>query len=198
MADANPISALAGHRRAGDHGVAREGGPGVVLGERRPLALCQVNGAPDEKTLASKLSALGLEGRPAPRRAWSGKDHLLLWNGPGMWLAVSWKTPAREWLAGLREALSGTDATVTDLCSARTVVNVAGECAAELLLKGCPLDVESLVEGDSATSLHGMLTVHVHARGEAGFDLYVYRSFGRALWEQLEEGALEFGLRVAP
>ena len=76
------------------------------------------------------------------------------------------------------------------------MVNVSGPGAAELLLKGCPLDVEALVEDDSATSLHGALTVHLHCRGAAGFDLYVYRSFGRALWEQLEEGALEFGLRV--
>ena len=196
MSEANRRSALAGLVNPGHHGVAGDHGPGVVLRELHPTAICQINGAPDEAELTGALAGLALEGEPTPRRAWPGKHACLLWNGPGGWLAVSSAAPPREWLSTLREALSGTDATVTDLSHARTVINVSGESAAELLLKGCPLDIEALRADDSATSLHGALTVHVHCRGKAGFDLYVYRSFGRALWEQLEEGALEFGLEV--
>ena len=196
MAETNRITALDGVLEEGEHGALRDGVAGVVLTELRPSAICQLNGVPDETVLAQALKGLRLRGKPAPRRAWCGKRHRLLWNGPGQWLAVSETSAPRDWLDTLRDKLSPGDATVTDLSHARTVVNVSGPCAAELMLKGCPLDIEAMSEDDSATSLHGMLTVHVHARGAAGFDVYVYRSFGRALWQQLEEGALEFGLRV--
>ncbi len=196
MPDATRRSALAGLIHPGPQGAERDAGPGVVLRERHPTAICQVNGAPDEATLAARLAGLGIAGEPTPRRAWRGDAACLLWNAPGGWLAVSGSASPRDWLATLRAALADTDASVTDLSHGRTVVNVSGPCAAELMLKGCPLDIESMREDDSATSLHGALTVHIHCRGAAGFDLYVYRSFGRALWEQLEEGALEFGLLV--
>ena len=189
-------SALAGHVDAGVHGASPAEGHGVTLREVLPAALCQINGAPAEAELARELEAFGLRGEPAPRRAWTGEDLSLLWSGPGQWLAVSHAVERGDLLGSLREALAGSDATVTDLGHARTVVRIAGPRAADVLAGGCPLDLEAMAPGASATSVFGHLTVHLHRIDGTGFDLYVFRSFGLALWEHLLEGALEYGCRV--
>lgn len=199
MPDMAPrTSAIAGHVHAGEHGALGPGGPGVTLVEMRPCALCQINGAPPVEDIGRRLTPLGVAGTPEARRACEGEGVLLLWNGPGQWLAVSTRHAPRELLTALRDALAGSDATVTDLSHSRTIVRVSGPRAVDVLAKGCPLDLEAMRAGDSATSLLGHLTAHLHCLGDAGFDVYVYRSFGLALWEQLVEGALEYGLLVTP
>lgn len=200
MADPLPArrSALHGHLQEGVRGATREGGPGVVLREVRLRALCQINGAPDAAALASALADLLPEGRPTPRRAWTAPELSLLWNGPGQWLAVSARREPQALLEALRGALAERGATVTDLGHARTIVRLTGPCAADVLATDCPLDIESLDAGASTGTVFGHLSIHLHCRESAAFDVYVYRSFGLALWEQLEEAALEYGCRVEP
>ena len=55
-----------------------------------------------------------------------------------------------------------------------------------------------MVPGDCALSLVGTLNVLLHHVDErSGFDLYVPRSFGLALWDWLRTAAAEFGCRVS-
>ena len=50
--------------------------------------------------------------------------------------------------------------------------------------------------GDTGASLFGPLTVHVVCLAQQSFSLYVFRSFGRELYEMLWHEAQEFGLEV--
>lgn len=172
--------------------------PGAVLEEQRPAAIAQINGAPEERRLGTALSYLAPETTPEPRRACPGKGGTLLWNGPGQWLAVSPSTPAGNFLTDLRGALEGSGATVTDLSHARSVIRIAGPKARDVLLKGCPLDVERFEVNDCAASLLGHLNVQLHCVGDHTFDLYVFRSFGLAMWEWLIDAALEYGVEMRP
>lgn len=194
MADSLRQSALAGHIHAGPHGAA---GERLALREVRPSAIAQVNGAPDESALANLLEAQSFEPSPRANQAARGTDITLLWNGPGRWLAVSATLSPETLIATLEEALGDAGATVTDLSHARTVVQLDGEASRELLTKLCPLDIERLQPGASATSLLGQLTGHLHCVDEQVFELYVFRSFGLELWEMLLEEGLEFGVRVS-
>lgn len=170
--------------------------PGIVLEERRPSAVAQINGAPPREPMAKALSFLKLQTAPEPRQACLGHGVTLLWNGPGQWLAVASTAPAAEFIADLREALEAEGATVTDLSHARTVIRVAGPKVRGVLLKGCPLDIEDFNVDDCAASLLGHLNVQIHCVGERTFDVYVFRSFGLALWEWLTDAALEYGVET--
>ncbi len=198
MADVVERSVLSDHAKSSLRTAGTGGLPGAVLEEQRPAALAQINGAPDEQRLGAALSVLGLERAPEPRRACTGKGATLLWTGPGQWLAVASSTPAKEFAPSLRRALEESGATVTDLSHARTVIRIAGPKAREVLLKGCPLDLELFQVNDCATSLLGHVSVQLHCVGDQTFDVYVFRSFGLATWEWLIDAALEYGAEMRP
>ncbi len=196
MAEIVERTALSDHPKSRLRTAGTGGLPGAVLEEQRPAAIVQINGAPPEARLATALGYLGLSATPEPCRACPGKGGTLLWNGPGQWLAVSPSTPARDFLNDLRRALEPSGATVTDLSHARTVIRIAGPKARDVMLKGCPLDLERFQVNDCGSSLLGHLNVLIHCVGDQNFDLYVFRSFGLALWEWLIDAALEYGVEM--
>ena len=187
-------SALDGHVVPGRHGASEPAEPGVVLAERPPAALVQVNGVADPEALAGLLARLCAEGAARPRRGVSGEGGELLWTGAEQWWLVF---RGHAMSAGeVRELLDAPDATTLDLGHARTCIRVSGPMARELLAKGCPLDVDGLDAGDCASTRLGPYNVVLYCRPGGDFDLHVFRSFGLALWEWLLDEAAEFGCEV--
>ena len=185
-------SALEGHDRIGRFGARPEDGPGIVLAQCRPRALVQINGAPDAAVLAESLGGAGA----APNRSFRAGEVAYMWNGPGRWLAESDGHSPRELVERIEAALAAHGASATDLSHARTVLRVSGAAAADLLAKLCPIDVEAMRAGDSAMTLAGPFQVQVARSGDEEFRLYVFRSFGLAMWELLCDEAAEFGGEV--
>lgn len=196
MAEVVERTALSDHPKSRLRTAGTGGLPGAVLEEQRPAAIAQINGAPPESRLASALDYLALDSTIEPRRACSGKGGTLLWNGPGQWLAVSTTTPAAGFIMELRGALEPSGATVTDLSHARTIIRIAGPKARDVILKGCPMDIESFEVNDCASSLLGHFNVQIHCLGDQSFDIYAFRSFGLAVWEWLVDAALEYGVEM--
>lgn len=183
MADRERRSALERHYERGTFGATGAHGPALELRERRGLAMVQVNGAPEDS-------------EPAPLGSLIDADAALLWTGPGQWFAVSDSLGADELLAALAQRLSSTDATLSDLSHARTVVRVSGTAWRDLLAKGCPADIDAMVPGDCFATLLSHFTVVIHCLSDDSADVYVFRSFGASLWEWLRGGASEFGYTV--
>jgi heterotetrameric sarcosine oxidase gamma subunit len=183
VADSERRSALERHYERGTFGAGGADGPALVLRERRGLAMAQVNGAP-------------ADAGPATLGSLIDGDATLLWTGPGQWFAVSDALGAGELLAALAQRLSATDATITDLSHARTVVRVSGTAWRDLLAKGSPADIDAMGSGDCAATLLSHFTVIIHCLSDDSADVYVFRSFGASLWEWLCAGAAEFGYAV--
>lgn len=177
-------SALERHYQVGRFGATGSDTPALVLNERRGLAMAQVNGAPAEHG-------------PAPLGCVSENNMTLLWTGPGQWFAVSESLRANELPAALAERLSASDATITDLSHARSVLRVSGPAWRELLAKGCPADIDAMAPGTCIASLLSHFTVVIHCVSNETADIYVFRSFAASLWEWLRGGAEEFGYTVA-
>ena len=189
-------SALEGHYGAGRFGAGAGDAAGVMLAQCRPLALVQVNGVPEPGVLAKVLGARKSE--VAPNRAFEAGAVRYAWNGPGQWLAESDERHPRELIGHIESAIRAHGASTTDLSHARTVVRVSGPAAADLLAKLCPIDVEVMRTGDSAVTLAGPFNVQVVKTGDEEFRLYVFRSFGLAMWEMLQDEAAEFGGEIVP
>ena len=198
MSSANRQSTLEGHLDTGKFGAEGASSPRVALQELRPGAIAQINGAPEEGELDRLLKPWRLAEAIKPNRAACAESRDLLWNGPGKWMVVSQSDEPEALLSSLESILSGTNATVTDLSHARTVIRVTGEAAADVLCKGCPADIESMQSGDCIVALVGTLSAVIHCREPAtSFDAYVFRSFGQAFWEWITDGAAEYGYSVS-
>jgi sarcosine oxidase, subunit gamma len=194
---AERLSALAETYQRGDLGAARDGVPGIIIAERRPLAMVQVaalSGAA-AAVRAGIAAALGLTVAATPNHAARKDGVTILWVGPDRWLVVEPERPGRELGARLNEALTGTSATLTDLSHARTVFRIAGCSSRDLLAKGCGVDFHprAFPVGQCVQSLLGHVGALLHAVDEApSFDLYVARSYALTVWEWLTESATEY------
>jgi heterotetrameric sarcosine oxidase gamma subunit len=193
-------SALAAVIHAGDFGTVPASGPGILLAERRGLAMVQLAVAPAEyPSVAERVeTALGLVLPRAPNRAEVLRELAALWTGPGRVLLVA---PDEGGLEGaLQQALAGLEAAISGLSHARSVIRIGGTRVRDLLAKGCGLDFHASAFGSGAAvqSTYAHINVLLHALDDAPtVDLYVYRGFAVSLWQHLLEAALEYGCRVS-
>jgi sarcosine oxidase subunit gamma len=198
---AERLSALADTYQRGDLGATRGDGPGIIIAERRPLAMVQVaafSGAA-VAVRATIATALGLTVVATPNHAAQKDGVTILWVGPDRWLVVEPERPGRELGARLDEALTSTPATLTELSHGRTVFRIAGRSSRDLLAKGCGVDFHprAFPAGSCVQSLLGHVAALLHAVDDApSFDLYVARSYALTVWEWLTESATGFGCRI--
>lgn len=172
--------------------VNRKSIPSVLVLEIEFSLLYQVHGLTTE-SCGDRLNEFGVHLLPAYGRSASGDDFEILNNGPGMWMVQSRNRDRELTLVRLRELLADTDATVTDLSSARLTVQVAGVSSRTFLKKGCPVNIDSLESGDVISSVIGHLGATIHCLGD-DFVVYILQSFGTDFWEWCRLNAMEFNM----
>jgi sarcosine oxidase subunit gamma len=197
---AERLSAIAEAYRRGELG-ASQGGPGIIIAERRPLAMVQVTALSGAAATvcAGIAAALGVIPAATPNHAAQKDGVTVIWVGPDRWLVVEPERPGRELIARLSEALTSTPAVLVDLSHGRTVFRITGRSSRDLLAKGCGIDFHprAFPAGSCAQSLFGHVGTLLHAVDEApSFDLYLARSFALTVWEWITESAAEYGCRI--
>lgn len=68
-----------------------------------------------------------------------------LWLGPNEWLIVTPEDNCAELISNLKAKTTKVFSAITDVSGANTVLEVSGDKAQALLLKGCPLDLHHRV-----------------------------------------------------
>lgn len=114
----------------------------------------------------------------------------LLWLGPDEWLL---KAPAGEGetLEGaLRSALAGQHFSVVQVGSGNTTLSLQGPAAADLLSRGCPLDLHASVFPDGALAQSHISKANVVllcVKAGQSYEVTVRRSFAEYLFKWLCE-----------
>jgi sarcosine oxidase subunit gamma len=172
--------------------------PGVILAERRGLALVQVAGFAAGTVGAGLRDRLGIAVDARPNRASGSPDALALWQGPERWLIVTPATRMPSAANMLSQALKPDQAAITELDQARTALRLSGRKARDVLAKGCLLDLHpsAFPAGACAQTALFHANVLIHAVDAGTFDLYVARSYGQSFWETVADAAGEFGCYV--
>ena len=98
-----------------------------------------------------------------------------------------------EWL--LRGAVSGDSAgqavSITEITERQIGITLEGPRAAEILMSGCPLDLERMAIGRGTRTIFETVEIVVMKRGAEQFHIEVWRSFAPWLWAALEAVARE-------
>jgi sarcosine oxidase subunit gamma len=114
-----------------------------------------------------------------PNTVASKGDRRALWLGPDEWLVVGpdGEQPALE--RGLRDALGEAYSAVTDVSANRTLLEIRGANARELLAHaiGIDLDPRSFGPGRCSQTLFAKAQVILESGGELAFVLHVRSSF---------------------
>lgn len=72
-------------------------------------------------------------------------DYTILWLGPNEWLVVTTSDRALGLIDELEASLGDTFSAVNDVSGGNTVLEISGDKAQAVLLKGCPLDLHQSV-----------------------------------------------------
>jgi len=172
------------------------GPSGVLLADRRFVG--QIDLRLRSGVVETAGRALGTALPVAPNSTSDGAFWRACWLGPDEWLLLVEDARRGELLARIAEGLAGYGHAATDVTDARAVLRLTGPCARSILAKGCPLDLHPRVfaPGQVAQSLLARVPVILLPLDEAGYDLFVPRSYASFLWDWLLDAGAEFGLRI--
>jgi sarcosine oxidase subunit gamma len=183
-AEQTPVSPLA--HRAGDLASVEKTTNGRVLIAEVPLPT-QIDLRSDP-ALAPRLP-FPLPARPNTFVAGPSAD--VLWLGPDEWLLVAERDTGDNFVSELNAALAGEHRSVVDVSAGRSVFDLTGPSALELLSKGCGLDLHprSWGPGDCAQTLLARVPVILQQR-EAATRIFVRPSFGDYLVDWLLDASI--------
>ena len=128
-----------------------------------------------------------------PLTSRAGDKATALWLGPDEWLLLCAEADRAGLQEALETALAGQHASVVDVSDSYQGFSVTGPKAAELLSKGCAIDLHpvAFAEGKVVRTLLAKADITL-LRSEPGFQLYVLRSFAdyTRLW--LDDAGREY------
>jgi sarcosine oxidase subunit gamma len=162
-----------------------------LLPEGKLILRCD---AADKKIAATAKKALGIALPTEPLTSSASDKATICWLGPDEFLLLCAEDTRGDLQAALETALAGQHASVVDVSDAYAGFAITGPKAAELLAKGCAIDLHPVAfgQGQVVRTLLAKADITL-LRDAAGFRLYVLRSFAdyAGLW--LADAAREYG-----
>lgn len=119
--------------------------------------------------------------------------HTVLWLGPDEWLVVSATTPAAL-LGSLRTGAGDGRAQIVDVSANRTVLEISGSAARDVLEKGCPTDLHprAFADGTAITTTLARVPVLLWKIDATRFRVMPRASLARYVAAWLLDAAQEF------
>jgi sarcosine oxidase, subunit gamma len=171
--------------------------PAAVRFEEVPLR-AQIGLRVDRKSSAAEriATAIGAMLPSEPGEVVVTNDLLVLWLGPDEWLIIGPAGTQDRIEATLNSAMGGAFGAVVDVSAHRTIIEVSGDCARDLLSTGCALDLHPRVfpAGKCASTMLARAQVVLVCRdaGESRYWVLVRASFARYLADWLADAAVEY------
>ena len=166
----------------------------ILVREVPYLAQINLRADPNDGDLMQRLaSTLGFALAVMPNTTTSHNDWRALWLGPDEWLLVGPDGQQEGLKQALRNGLNGTFGSIVDVSANRTVLEIGGPKARELLARAIPidLDVRSFGPGRCAQTLLAKAQVIIERRDESAFQVFVRASFAGYIAEWLLDAESE-------
>ncbi|MDX1593829.1 MAG: sarcosine oxidase subunit gamma family protein [Gammaproteobacteria bacterium] len=169
----------------------------VTLVEIPFQGLVNLRGRPDDaEFMAAVAGVLGIEPPQGPNTVARAGEATLFWLAPDEWLVMTPPGRQEALVDALEAALEGQFSSVVEVTGYYTTVAVGGPRAADLLAKGCTLDLHPSVlgYGRCAQTLLAKATVLLWPVDETppAYRLLVRRSFADYLGRWLNDAVREF------
>lgn len=194
IAEAVRRSALAEYK---DRFAALSAASGAELSIRELSFMPQLNLRvdPNDADLMQRLAtALGFALPVVPNTTASHDDRRALWLGPDEWLVVGPDGQQGAIERALHNALSGAFGSIVDVSANRTLLEVRGPKARELLAHGIPIDLDarSFGPGRCSQTLLAKAQVIIERRSDdPAFHLYIRSTFASYAADWLLDAAAE-------
>ena len=166
----------------------------LKLSEVKNLLIVQIVQYKNSSINLDNLEIDGLKLKNETLTVVSNNNTRILWNGPKNWLFISTK---KDLLKNIVETFKQTDFAVTDLSHSRSIIEIEGNMAYEVLKKGSPIDINKLKSGDCANTVYNGITITLDFVSNKPNVIRIFglRSFGESLYHSITDACLEFGYK---
>ena len=137
-----------------------------------------------------KLDNLNLSSKPLSVE--SNENTRILWNGPRNWLVI---TTQKEVFFEINKKFEKKDFAITDISHSKSIIELEGNDAKEVLKKGCPFNFNELNKNNCLNSTYNGMSIIVDMISDNPdtFRIFALRSFGESLYHSITDSSLEFG-----
>ena len=165
----------------------------LKLKEVKNLTIYQIVKYKNSKINVSKMNLDGLR-LPNPLKVKYNSSTRILWIGPDNWLVISDKKNISD---TFKNDFTDKDFAITDLSHSRTIIELEGNLAREVIKKGSPLNINELGEGNCSNSVFHAITITLDfiSDNPQVIRVLALRSFGESLHHSLTDACLEFGFK---
>tara|TARA_B100002051_G_scaffold174171_1_gene164705 strand:- start:842 stop:1429 length:588 start_codon:yes stop_codon:yes gene_type:complete len=166
----------------------------LKLSEVKNLLIVQIVQYKNSSTKLDNLEIDSLKLKNEPLTAVSNNNTRILWNGPKNWLLTSTR---KDLIEDILKVFKESDFAVTDLSHSKSIIEIEGNMAYEVLKKGSPLDVDILKSGDCANTVYNGITITLDfvSNNPNIIRVFSLRSFGESLYHAITDASLEFGYK---
>ncbi len=122
----------------------------------------------------------------------SNENTRILWNGPRNWLII---TTQKEVFFEINKKLEEKDFAITDISHSKSIIELEGDDAKEVLKKGCPFNFNEFHKNNCLNSTYNGMSIIVDMINDNPdtFRIFALRSFGESLYHSITDSSLEFG-----
>ena len=155
-------------------------GADLAIRELSFVSQMNLRADPNDSAVMQRIAAaLGFPLPTVPNTVGLWEDRRALWLSPDEWLIVGAGGQQDALEQTLRSGLNGGFGSVVDVSANRTLLEIRGARARELLGRGVPVDLDARTfgPGDCAQTMLAKAQVVIERRDESGFVIYVRTSF---------------------
>ena len=164
----------------------------IKISEIKNLIIVQIVQYKNSNILVEEIKIDNLKLSSKVLSVVSNENTRILWNGPRNWLIM---TNKKEVLNEIGKNFSEKDFAVTDISHSKSIIELQGDEAKEVLKKGCPFNFNELYKNNCLNSTFNGMSIIVDMINDKPdtFRIFSLRSFGESLYHSLTDASLEFG-----
>jgi sarcosine oxidase subunit gamma len=164
----------------------------IKISEIKNLIIVQIVQYKNSNVLCEEIKIDNLKLSSKVLSVVSNENTRILWNGPRNWLIM---TNKKEVLSEIGKNFIEKDFAVTDISHSKSIIELEGDEAKEVLKKGCPFNFNEFYKNNCLNSTFNGMSIIVDMINDKPdtFRIFSLRSFGESLYHSLTDASLEFG-----
>ena len=164
----------------------------IKISEIKNLYITQIVQHKNSNVVSKEIKIDNLNLISKPLSVENNENTRILWNGPRNWLVI---TTQKEVFFEIDKKFEEKDFAITDISHSKSIIELEGDEAKEVLKKGCPFNFNEFNKNNCLNSTFNGMSIIVDMINDNPdtFRIFALRSFGESLYHSITDSSLEFG-----